>query len=129
MATKKTSVNPEFLYVPIGNIVVLEQVRSTISTESDSFKALVQSIKDKGILEPLIVTKGEGESYTLICGERRLEAARQLKLELVPVRIIDAGKETGETIALQLTENLQRVATHGTGLSYLNSACSAWVPG
>ena len=108
MATKKASANPEFLYVPIGNIVVLEQVRSNINTEADSFKSLVQSIKDKGILEPLLVTKGDGESYTLICGERRLEAARQLKLELVPVRIIEAGKESGETIALQLTENLQR---------------------
>ena len=108
MATKKTSVNPEFLYVPIGNIVVMDQVRSNINTEADSFKSLVQSIKDKGILEPLIVTKGDGDSYNLICGERRLEAARQLEHELVPVRIIEAGKESGETIALQLTENLQR---------------------
>jgi len=108
MPTKKTSVNPEFLYIPIGNIVVLEQVRSNIGTESDSFKSLVQSIKDKGILEPLIVTKGDGDSYTLICGERRLEAARQLELESVPVRVIETGNELGETIALQLTENLQR---------------------
>ncbi|MCX5809023.1 MAG: ParB/RepB/Spo0J family partition protein, partial [Proteobacteria bacterium] len=108
MATTKTSVNPEFLYIPIGSIVVLEQVRSNINTESDSFKSLVQSIKDKGILEPLLVTKGDGDSYTLICGERRLEAARQLGHESVPVRIIEAGKESGETIALQLTENLQR---------------------
>ncbi|MCX5815553.1 MAG: ParB/RepB/Spo0J family partition protein [Proteobacteria bacterium] len=108
MATKKTSANPEFLYIPIGNIIVLEQVRSNINTEADSFKSLVQSIKDKGILEPLLVTKGDGDSYTLICGERRLEAARQLGHELVPVRIIEAGKESGETIALQLTENLQR---------------------
>ena len=112
MATKKNSTvqeaTPEFLYVPIGNIVVLEQVRSNINIEADSFKSLVQSIKDKGILEPLIVTKGDGDSYTLICGERRLEAARQLKFELVPVRIIEAGKESGEIIALQLTENLQR---------------------
>jgi len=108
MATKKTSVNPEFLYIPIGNIVVLEQIRSNVNTEADSFKSLMQSIKDKGILEPLLVTKGEGDSYTLICGERRLEAARQLEHESVPVRIIEAGKESGETIALQLTENLQR---------------------
>ena len=108
MATKKASVNPEFIYVPIGNIVVLEQVRSNINTEADSFKSLMQSIKDKGILEPLLVIKGDNDSYTLICGERRLEAARQLELELVPVRIIEAGKESGETIALQLTENLQR---------------------
>jgi ParB-like chromosome segregation protein Spo0J len=112
MATKKNSTvqeaNPEFLYVPIGNIVVLEQVRSNINIETDSFKSLMQSIKDKGILEPLLVTKGDGDLYNLICGERRLMAARQLGLELVPVRVIGAGKESGETIALQLTENLQR---------------------
>lgn len=108
MATKKTSVNPEFLYIPVGNIVVLEQVRSNIIIETDSFKSLMQSIKDKGILEPLLVTGPDGGSYTLLCGERRLEAAQQLGLESVPVRVIEAGKESGETIAFQLTENLQR---------------------
>ena len=54
MATKMNSAaqetTPEFLYVPIGNIVVLEQVRSNINIEADSFKSLVQSIKDKGII-------------------------------------------------------------------------------
>ena len=108
MATTKTIVNPEFLYIPVGNIVVLEQVRSNINSETDSFKSLMQSIKDKGILEPLLVTGPDGISYTLLCGERRLAAARQLGLESVPVRVIEAGKELGETIAFQLTENLQR---------------------
>ena len=108
MATKKTTVNPEFLYISLDKIVVLEQVRSSISTETESFKSLIQSIKDKGILEPLIVTAQEDGSYLLICGERRLLAARQLGLESVPVRIIEADKELGNTIALQLTENLQR---------------------
>ena len=64
MATKKNSTvqeaNPEFIYVPIGNIVVLEQVRSNINIETDSFKSLIQSIKDKGILEPLLVTGKRG---------------------------------------------------------------------
>ena len=43
MTTEKTvqEANPEFLYVPIGNIVVLEQVRSNINIESDSFKSLL----------------------------------------------------------------------------------------
>jgi hypothetical protein len=58
MTTKKNSTvqeaNPEFLYVPIGNIVVLEQVRSNINIEADLFKSLVQSIKDKGILNSVI---------------------------------------------------------------------------
>ncbi len=108
MATKKTVVNPEFLYIPLEKIVVMEQVRSSINTETDSFKSLMQSIKDKGILEPLIVTAQDDGTYLLICGERRLVAARQSGFESVPIRIIEAGKELGETIALQLTENLQR---------------------
>ncbi|MCX5812800.1 MAG: ParB/RepB/Spo0J family partition protein [Proteobacteria bacterium] len=108
MATRKTSVNPEFLYIPVEQIVVLEQVRSNIDIETDSFKSLMQSIKDKGILEPLIVTGQDDGTYLLICGERRLVAARQLGFESVPIRIIEAGKELGDTIALQLTENLQR---------------------
>jgi hypothetical protein len=92
MATQKKTANPEFLYIPVGNIVVLEQVRSNINIETDSFKSLMQSIKDKGILEPLLVTGPVGDSYTLLCGERRLAAARQLGLESVPVRVIESGK-------------------------------------
>ncbi|MCX5806147.1 MAG: ParB/RepB/Spo0J family partition protein, partial [Proteobacteria bacterium] len=108
MATKKTTVNPEFMYISLDKIVVMAQVRSNIDIETDSFKSLMQSIKDKGILEPLIVTGQDNGTYLLICGERRLVAARQLGLESVPVRVVEAGKELGDTIALQLTENLQR---------------------
>ncbi|MCX5811668.1 MAG: ParB/RepB/Spo0J family partition protein [Proteobacteria bacterium] len=105
MATKKTTVNLEFLYISVDKIVVLEQVRSNIDIETDSFKSLTQSIKDKGILEPLIVTGQDDVTYVLICGERRLMAARQLGFESVPIRVIEAGKELGDTIALQLTEH------------------------
>jgi ParB-like chromosome segregation protein Spo0J len=108
MATKKTSANPEFLYIPVEKIMVLEQVRSTINAETDSFKSLMKSIKDKGILEPLIVTAKDDGMYLLICGERRLLAARQLRLESVPAKVIEEAKESGEIIALQLMENLQR---------------------
>jgi len=108
MATKKVNTNQEFLYVPTGSITVLEQVRSGVNVESDSFKSLMQSINDKGIIEPLIVTAQDGNQYMLICGERRYLAAQKLRLESVPVRVIEAGKESGEVIAYQLTENLQR---------------------
>jgi len=108
MATKKTSASAEFLYVPAGNITVLEQVRSNVDIESDSFKSLMQSINDKGILEPLIVTAQDNGTYSLICGERRYRAAMKLRLETVPVRVIETGKESGEAITYQLTENLQR---------------------
>ena len=44
MATKKTVENPEFLYLSLGDIIIEEQIRSSIDTESESFKALMESI-------------------------------------------------------------------------------------
>jgi ParB family chromosome partitioning protein len=107
MATKKTVEIPEFMHLSLENILLEEQVRSSIDTESDSFKALTESIKDRGILEPVLVTPKEGK-YLLLCGERRFLAARKLELPSIPARIVDAVTQKDEILALQLTENLQR---------------------
>lgn len=96
----------EFQYIPIDNIITSPQVRSGVNIESDSFKALMESIKTRGILEPLLVVHSNG-TYKLLCGERRLLAALTLGLQSVPARIMTVdGKD--EIIAHQLTENLQR---------------------
>jgi ParB family chromosome partitioning protein len=107
MATKKTGENPEFLYLPLGNIIVEEQIRSSIDTTSESFKALMESIKDKGVLEPVLVTQKDS-SYLLLCGERRYLAAQKLGLESIPARVINAVTQKDEILAIQLMENLQR---------------------
>ncbi len=107
MATKKTIENPEFLYLPLENIIVEEQIRSGIDTESESFKALMESIKDRGVLEPVLVTPKDGK-YLLLCGERRYLAALKLGLLTIPARILDAITQKDEILAFQLTENLQR---------------------
>lgn len=73
--------SPEFLYVPLTGIEVLSQVRSAINEESESFKTLMESIKDRGILEPLIMCPDGASNYRLLCGERRLLAARKAGIE------------------------------------------------
>ena len=107
MATKKTVESPEFLYLSLGDIIIEEQIRSSIDTESDSFKSLMESIKDRGVLEPVLVTPKDGK-YLLLCGERRYLAALKLGLPTIPVRILDAITQKDEILAFQLTENLQR---------------------
>jgi ParB-like chromosome segregation protein Spo0J len=108
MAKKKTVESSEFMYLPLGSIIVEEQIRSKIDTESESFKALMSSIKDKGVLEPILVsTKGDNK-YLLIFGERRYLAAQKLGLETIPVRNVNTAKQKDEILVLQLTENLQR---------------------
>ncbi len=106
MATKKIEI-PEFLYLPLGSILVEEQVRTTIDTTSESFKALMESIRDRGVLEPVLVTPKD-DKYLLLCGERRYLTAQKLGMETIPARIVNTVAQKDEILAIQLTENLQR---------------------
>jgi ParB-like chromosome segregation protein Spo0J len=108
MAKKKTVESSEFMYLPLGSIIVEEQIRSKIDTESESFKALMSSIKEKGVLEPVLVTPKGDNKYLLVFGERRYLAAQKLGFETIPVRNINTATQKDEILVLQLTENLQR---------------------
>lgn len=67
---------------------------------------LACSIKEKGILQPLIINEAIGDRYELIAGERRLRAAGIAGLRQVPVIIRKASKE--DRLELALIENIQR---------------------
>ncbi len=107
MATKKTTESPEFLYMSLGSIIVEEQIRSKIDTTKEPFKALMESIRDRGVLEPVLVTPRD-DKYLLLCGERRYLAAQKLGMEAIPARIVNAVPQKDEILAIQLVENLQR---------------------
>lgn len=68
---------------------------------------LMLSIKEHGILQPLVVTKKGPGVYELIAGERRLRASRMLGLEKVPVIVRDEMTEQ-KKLELALIENIQR---------------------
>lgn len=67
---------------------------------------LTESIRDYGILEPLLVTEKPDGRFELIAGERRWRAAKTLKLKTVPVLVRHA--DDLEKLELSLIENLQR---------------------
>ncbi len=68
---------------------------------------LADSIREKGVIQPLIITKSEeSEKYHLIAGERRLKAAQLAGLKRVPVVIKDSSPQ--EMLELALIENIQR---------------------
>ncbi len=68
-------------------------------------KELAASIREVGILQPLVV-RSTTDGFELIAGERRLRAAREAGLDRVPVLIRQAGEN--ESVELALVENLQR---------------------
>lgn len=78
-----------------------DQPRQTIGDLSE----LVDSIREKGVLEPLIV-RPRGDGYQIIAGERRWRACKQLGLEKIPCIIKDVDDR--ELLELALIENLQR---------------------
>ncbi|MEK7849925.1 MAG: ParB/RepB/Spo0J family partition protein [Candidatus Omnitrophota bacterium] len=66
---------------------------------------LVASIKEKGVLAPILVRRAN-DKFEIIAGERRFRAAQQLKLNRVPVVIRDVSDQ--EALVLSIVENIQR---------------------
>lgn len=75
------------------------------SFSETSIKELASSIREVGILQPLVIRSTE-TGFELIAGERRLRAAKEAGLDRVPVLIRQAGE--GESMEMALVENLQR---------------------
>ena len=79
------------------------QPRKTFTPEK--LEELAASIREKGIIQPLVVRKNDGH-YELIAGERRWRAAQKAGLHEVPVVIQDVSEDTAMEMAL--IENIQR---------------------
>ena len=73
--------------------------------DESALEELTASIREKGIIEPLVVRR-RGEGFELIAGERRLRAARRAGLKEVPVAVMEADDESA--LELSLIENIQR---------------------
>jgi ParB family transcriptional regulator, chromosome partitioning protein len=72
----------------------------------EELENLAASIREHGVIQPLIVSPGKNDIYTLIAGERRLQAARKAGLKTVPVVIRHATDQ--QLLELALIENVQR---------------------
>ncbi|MEI6807536.1 MAG: ParB/RepB/Spo0J family partition protein [bacterium] len=70
-----------------------------------AMEELVNSIKSKGVLEPVLVRR-KGEVYELMAGERRYRAAKEAKVAEIPVRVMDATDQ--EAFEIAFIENLHR---------------------
>lgn len=74
--------------------------------DGDNLKELADSIKEHGIIQPILVTKINGNQYELIAGERRLQASKLIGLEKIPAIVRLATGQ--QKLELALVENIQR---------------------
>ncbi len=95
----------------ITNTIPITQIKLAPSQprryfDSCKLQSLVASIKEVGLLEPIVVRRIEDNKYELIAGERRLKACASAGLENIAVNIIQCDDITANRI--RLIENLQR---------------------
>jgi ParB family chromosome partitioning protein len=96
----------DFLEVPIEKVASNPQ-QPRHNFDEKELQELADSIKEHGVIQPLVVAKIAPEQYELIAGERRLKAAKLAGLTMVPVIVrVESGER--EKLELALVENIQR---------------------
>lgn len=79
------------------------------SFDGEKLQELAESIRQYGVLSPILVRAGALPGrYTIISGERRYRASQIAGLAAIPAMVSQGESEDGRTLAIQLVENLQR---------------------
>jgi len=103
-AVKGSAVDGELAHVPLDEVFTSPgQPRRRF--EEGALEELASSIREQGVLQPLLVRRVPG-GYELVAGERRLRASRMAGLDQVPVLV--RGVEDEHRLELALIENIQR---------------------
>jgi len=100
-----TVISREFSYLPLNKIIPAKNQPRQEMGERE-LKELGQSIKEKGLIQPIVVRKVSGGFYEIVVGERRYHAAKSLGLKEIPTIIKEIDEQ--EAFILAIVENLQR---------------------
>ena len=97
---EKTSLN-----IKVSSIKV-SPYQPRVNFDEDNLKSLVESIREQGVIQPILVRKASKNKFELIAGERRLRAAKILGHDLIPAVVKQITNESAAIFAL--LENVQR---------------------
>lgn len=89
------------------NRIIPNKYQPRTNFDADDLQELSDSIRERGVIQPLIVTSGPNDNFELIAGERRLRASKLAGLTQVPVILLDVDNEDS-LLEIALIENVQR---------------------
>ena len=92
------------LLVPIEKIYRDEQ-QPRKEFDEEKISELAQSIKENGLIQPLILSIRENDTYTIVAGERRWRASQEANLKIIPSLLLPDDLDKDE---ISLIENIQR---------------------
>ena len=100
----KTSDDKDLLLIPIEKIF-RDESQPRKEFDKEKIEELAQSIEKNGLIQPLILTKRNYDTYTLVAGERRWRAAQIADLKILPSLLLPQDLDKDE---ISLIENIQR---------------------
>lgn len=100
----KSSKEEGKILIPL-NLIKNNEEQPRKSFDDEKILELAQSIKEHGIIQPILVNKKEN-NYVIVAGERRWRAAKFLKLKEVPAIVMELSDK--EILEVSLIENIQR---------------------
>ena len=103
MSKKQQHVEVEILDI---NVVKQSETNPRKEFNQEALQELAESIKKIGLIQPITVSK-VGDDYCVICGERRLRAAKLAGLETITA-IVHENLEEDVILEMQIIENMQR---------------------
>jgi ParB family chromosome partitioning protein len=108
--SEETALKEELVVNQISHLPVRQLKRGQFqprrAMDNEALEELALSIKNQGVLQPILVRKVGAKQYEIVAGERRWRAAQIAGLSVVPVLVREMADE--ETMAVALIENIQR---------------------
>ncbi len=101
---EKPAPEGDILHIPVADIKPSPSQPRTVFQE-EAFQELVQSVRQNGIIQPVVVRRS-GKTFELIAGERRWRAAKAAGLPTVPAQIRNV--DSAKAFELSVIENIQR---------------------
>lgn len=95
----------QYSLIPLDMIEVKAQIRETFEDEENTLHDLAESIKARGVLQPILL-RPTADGYELVAGERRYRASKLAGLEQIPAYIRELTDEEADDA--QLAENIHR---------------------
>ncbi len=95
----------DYFYCDIG-LIHSNPYQPRLRFSEEELAELAASVREQGIIQPLLVRKNRSGGYELIAGERRLRAAKMAELTQVPVVVKDVSD--AQMLEISLIENIQR---------------------
>ena len=99
------NLEPSVQYINVENIIP-NRFQPRLTFDENALKELSLSIKEHGIIQPLVLRKLASDKYEIIAGERRYKAAQMAGLSKIPAIIANLDDNTSAEVAL--VENIQR---------------------